>query len=102
MDLDAAQQHAALVRRLKAVENAHQRRFAGAVLAHDRVDLAALDGEIDVIIGEERAIALDDADRLEFESRHRALYFAVIGSAILSEPLTIWSRSAFTLAITSG
>jgi len=29
-------------------------------------------------------------------------YFAIMGSAILIEPFTISSRSAFTLAMTSG
>src|SRR5580704_6485862 len=61
----AAQQHATFVWLLQAVEDAHQRRFAGAVLAHDAMNLAARDDEIDVIIGDEGAVALDDADRLE-------------------------------------
>ena len=62
------------------------------------------DGEIDVIVGDQRAVALDDADRLRVSSavKRVALYFAVIGSAILTAPLTIWSRSTFTLAIASG
>ena len=37
----------ARIRPLDAVENAHQRGLAGAVLAHHRVDLALIDGEID-------------------------------------------------------
>ena len=50
---------------VEAVENRHQRRFAGAVLADDAVDDAALDDEIDVIVGVNRAEALVDADQLD-------------------------------------
>ena len=100
---DAAQEDAPLVGRLQAVEDAHQGRFAGAVLAHDRVNLAAVDGEIDVIVGEDGAVTLDDADRFQLRDRQRlSAYLAVIGSATLIAPLTISSRSAFTLAIASG
>jgi hypothetical protein len=46
---------------IEAVEDAHQRRLAGAVLADDAVDLALGDGEMDVAIGVDRAEALVDA-----------------------------------------
>ena len=50
---------------VEAVEDRHQRRFAGAVLADDAVDDAALDDEIDVLVGVNRAEALVDADQLD-------------------------------------
>ena len=50
---------------VEAVENRHQRRLAGPVLADDAVDDAALDDEIDVIVGVNRAEALVDADQFD-------------------------------------
>ena len=50
---------------IEAVQNRHQRRFAGPVLADDAVDDAALDDEIDVVVGVNRAEALIDADELD-------------------------------------
>ncbi len=104
LDLLAAEKNGPLVRPVKAVEDRHERRLAGAVLAHDGVDLAAFNGEIHVIVGNQRAVALDYADRLQFVNGHPfdRCYFAIIGSSSLSAPLTIWSRSSFTLAMTSG
>ena len=49
----------------RAVDDLHQRRLAGAVLAEQRVDLAGRDGEIDVVVGAQRAEILDDAQRLQ-------------------------------------
>ena len=50
---------------VEAVENRHQRRFSGAVLADDAVNDAAFDDEIDVIVGVNRAEALVDADQFD-------------------------------------
>ena len=50
---------------IEAVEDRHQRRLAGAVLADDAVDEAALDDEIDVGVGVNRAEALVDADEFD-------------------------------------
>ena len=50
---------------VEAVEDRHQRRLAGAVLADDAVDDAALDDEIDVVVGVNRAEALVDADEFD-------------------------------------
>ena len=44
-----------------AVEDLDEGRLAGAVLAEQRVDLAAPDREVDAVIGEEPAVALGDA-----------------------------------------
>ena len=99
----AAQPDRPFVRPLQAVEDRHQRRLAGAVLAHHGMDLAASDGEIHVIVRDERAVALDDAGGLQLQRRHvERPYFAIIGSSILIAPLTIWSRSSFTFAMASG
>ncbi len=50
---------------VEAVEDRHQRRLAGAVLADDAVDGAALDDEIDVAIGPDSAETLVDPDELD-------------------------------------
>ena len=50
---------------IETVEDRHQRRFAGPVFADDAVDDTALDGEIDVIVGVNRAEALVDADQFD-------------------------------------
>src|SRR5271170_8208511 len=50
---------------VEAVENRHQRRFSGAILADDAVNDAAFDDEIDVIVGVNRAEALVDADQFD-------------------------------------
>ena len=104
-DFHASQDDPPLVGRLHAVEDRHQGRFPGAVLSHDRVDFAARRLEVDVVVGDERAIAFDDADRLELDFRHRrplAYLASFIGSSTLSLPEAISSRSAFTFSITSG
>ena len=50
----------ALGRLVHAREDADQRRLAGAVVAEQRVHLAAIDLEIDAVQGGERAEALDE------------------------------------------
>ena len=55
----------ALVRAVLAVEGLHQRRLAGAVLAHDRVHLAAADPQLDVAVGDHAGEALGDAAQLD-------------------------------------
>ena len=66
-DLDrlAVEQDLALVRRRQPVEDVHQRRLAGAVLAEQGVDLARPDVEVDVVVGDDARIALGDAAHLE-------------------------------------
>jgi hypothetical protein len=54
---------------IKTVQDRHQRRFAGAVLADNAVDDAALDDEIDVVVGVNGAEALIDADQFDGGSR---------------------------------
>ena len=67
-DRRAAQANLARIRRLQPEQDAHQGRLAGPVLAHHPVDFAALDREVDMIIGDKAAVALDDAD--SFDLRH--------------------------------
>ena len=54
-------QDLALVRPGQAVEDVHQRRLAGAVLAEQGVDLAGPDVEVDVVVGDDARVALGDA-----------------------------------------
>ena len=69
-DLDrlAVDEHLPLVGLVKAVEDAHQRRLACAVLPEQRVDLAAPEVEVDGIVGDDVPEALRDPAQLE-ESR---------------------------------
>ena len=60
----AVEQDFARVRLVHAVEDFHQRRFARAVFAEQRVNLARFHVEIDVIIGEHAGKALGDAAHL--------------------------------------
>ena len=57
--------HFAFARLDQSVDDLDERRFAGAVLAEQRVDLLRPDIDVDRLIGEERAIALGQANRLE-------------------------------------
>ena len=65
-----AQPDLPLVRPVQAVEDAHQRRFAGAVLAEQRQDLALPQLEVDRIVGERApGKPLGDAAQLDEVSR---------------------------------
>ena len=55
----------ALVGRVEPVEDVHQRRLAGAVLAEQRVHLAAAEVEVDVVVGEHAREPLRDPAQLE-------------------------------------
>ena len=55
---------------IEAVEDRHQGRLAGAVLADNAVDGAALDLQMDVAVGMDRAKTLVDADQLDCSFRH--------------------------------
>ena len=59
-DLGAVDLDGARVGRLDAVEDLHQRRLAGAVLADDRVDGAAPDVDVDVVVGDHAGEPLAD------------------------------------------
>ena len=67
VDLDglAVEQDLALVRHGQAVEDVHERRLAGAVLAEQRVDLAGPHVERDAVVGDDAGIALRDPAHLE-------------------------------------
>ena len=64
--------HGARVRLERAIEYFHKRRLAGAVFAEKRVDLARMHGEVDAVVRDEAAKALDDAARLQkdISARH--------------------------------
>ena len=65
---DVVEQDLALVGLVEAVEHVHQRRLAGAVLAEEAVDLAGLDDEVDVVVGDEAAEPLGDAAEFELHA----------------------------------
>ena len=50
---------------IQAVELAHQRALAGAILAQQRVHLARVHIKVDVIVGQHARKALDDAAHLQ-------------------------------------
>ena len=60
-----AQPDLALVGLVQPVEDVHQGRLAGAVLAEQRVDLACTQVEVHAVVGHERAEALRDPAQLE-------------------------------------
>ena len=66
-DLDrlAVEAHLARVGAGEPVDHVHQRRLAGAVLAQEGVNLAPADGQIDPVVGTQRAVGLDDAAKVE-------------------------------------
>ena len=45
---------------VKAVEDLHQRAFARAIFAQQGVDLAGLDGQIDLVVGQNAGEAFGD------------------------------------------
>ena len=53
------------VRPGQPVEDVHERRLAGAVLAQQGVDLAGLDVEVDAVVGDHARVALGDAAHLQ-------------------------------------
>ena len=61
----------ALIWRIFAAENPHQRRLARAVLADQRVDFAGHDVELDLVESARRAEMLGDANRAGRRGAHR-------------------------------
>ena len=59
-------QDLALVGLHQPVEHVHQRGLARAVLAEQGVDLAGLDDQVDVVVGDQVTEALGDAAQLKF------------------------------------
>ena len=59
------------IRAVQAVEDVHERRLPGAVLAEERVDLVLGDDEVDAVERGEVAEALHDAVHLDHLSRGR-------------------------------
>ena len=56
---------AAAIGLIEAVEDVHQGRFAGAILADDAVNRAGRDAQVDALVGVDRAEMLVDADQLD-------------------------------------
>ena len=76
------------VRLVEPVEDVHQRRLAGAVLAEQRVHLAAAELEVDVVVGDDARERLRDPAHLEDESPPEPLAWLTHGDAILIAPRT--------------
>jgi hypothetical protein len=74
-DLDrlVAEDDLARVRLLQSVEELHQGRFAGAVLANDGMDLVVLYREVDAVIGENAAGWIPLRDAAHSQVRHARL-----------------------------
>ena len=66
----AVEQDLAAVGRGQPVQDVHQRRLAGAVLAEQRMDLAGPDFEVDAVVRDDAGIALRDAAHLERGGGH--------------------------------
>ena len=68
-DALAVEDDLALVGLREPVEDVHQRRLAGAVLAEQRVHLAAAEVEVDVVVGDGAGEDLRDSPQLEDRRR---------------------------------
>jgi hypothetical protein len=66
----AVEQDFALVGRRQPVEDVHQGRLAGAVLAEQGVDLAGPDLEVDPVVGHDTRVAFRDAAHLQRGGAH--------------------------------
>jgi hypothetical protein len=60
----ATDERRTLIRAVDARQDAHQRGFAGAVLAQQGVDLTDADVKIDVVVGDDAWKPLDDPSHL--------------------------------------
>jgi hypothetical protein len=84
----ALDQDLALVGVVEPVEDVHQRRLAGAVLAEERVDLAAPELEIDVVVREDAREALGHPPQFEDRGLRRPSLRLAHRSWILGWPGT--------------
>ena len=62
-DRPIVEYHGSRVGSVDALQDAHQRRLAGSVAADNRVDRSRRDGEVDAIVGDDRAEPARDATR---------------------------------------
>ena len=65
---DVIEEDLALIGTVQAIQDVHEGRLAGTVLAEQRVDLTRLDDEVDVVVGDEPAEAFGDPAELELHS----------------------------------
>ena len=75
-DALALEQDLALVGPVEPVDDVHQRRLAGAVLAEEGVHLARDEVEVDVVVREDARELLGDAAQLEDGARAEAASIA--------------------------
>ena len=94
INLFCVDKYLAAVRPIKPIRDAHDRRFARAVLADDRMDSSRMDSKRDVVVSDDLAKRLCNV----FQFEH---YFA-IASVTLISPATIFALASSALAITSS
>ena len=84
-----------------AVQRLHQRGFAGAVLAHDRVDGAATDTQVDVLVGHDTGERLGDVPQLDREhfGRRGGVRLGADGCSLLAR---VSGRDRPTVGTTPG
>ena len=82
----AVEEDLALVGRRQPVQDVHQGRLAGAVLAEQRVDLAGPDVEVDRVVCDDARVALRDAAHLQrgggHDLGHGGLRLQVTGTGV--------------------
>ena len=69
-------------RPVHAVQYVHERRLAGTILAEDRVDLALVHGQVDVVIRSEVSELLHDVLHLDDDSAYIHVAFHCIVSLL--------------------
>ena len=77
----------------QTVELVHQRRFARAVFAEDRVDFAFVDGEIDAVIGCKIAETLDNVAHFDDGRIHVHILFCQIDRPLCKIMYSLWAPS---------
>ena len=75
----AVEQDRALVGSGEPVEDVHERRLAGPVLAEQGVDLARPHVEVDVVVGDDARVALRDPAHLQGGSGDRLAHLPSVG-----------------------
>src|SRR5262249_30622384 len=104
-------EHLAGVGLIQAVQDAHQRGLAGAVLAHQSVDLPGADAQRDAVVGEDPGKPLGDLPELDDRRLRRVSEVAghflpsvwrnvcssclVAGTLILPAMMSFFSASSF-------
>src|SRR5258708_10555712 len=87
----AIDQNLSGVHRMEAVENLHQSAFAGAILAQERVNLARLDRQADIVVRQHAREAFYDVPHFQ-GMLHRALLSGSFYSRVAMETMGFVAR----------